>query len=381
MKNITPYILHETLIEDHRTDGWRSGEGCVAPLANGDLLMVYARFQGNSDEAPATLVERRSRDDGRNWSKPRVFIPTPPRVFNLMSVSLLPLQDGRMAGLFLRKKSLEDCRPFFMTATGNARRWTTPKPMVKRPGYYVVVNDRMIQLRSGRILAPYAFYGKSASDDKPGVCGCMISDDAGATWRLSAQEIRIEPANVRRPQLVDKLYPTEWRHVRNRQVLCHEPGVVELGDGRVMMWCRSNGGYAYRSFTSDGGENWSPFKAIPEFAMPNSPQSIKRLPGSNRLIMLFNDRTGIPMGHPQWSWRRPLAIAVSDDHGATWQRHGLLEPASIPSNCYYSICFHRAQVVFTYYEGVMCCSPEGIYRPRNLASCKLKIVRRKYFEL
>ncbi len=379
--DITPYILHEELIADHRTDGLRTGEGCVAPLANGDLLLVYGSFHGSGDSAPATLIERRSRDGGRHWSKPRVFLPTPRGVLNLMSISLLPLQDGRLAGIFLRKQSQDDCRPYFMTAAGNARRWTKPARMIERPGYFVINNDRLVQLRSGRLLAPYAFHGTSIALAQPSVCGCVISDDAGASWRLGAREIRIEPANVRRPQLVDKRLPEAWRHIRERQVQCQEPGVVELADGRVMMWCRSNGGYAYRAFTRDGGETWSPFQAIPEFAMPNGPQSIKRLPGGDRLVMLFNDRTGIPMGHLQWSWRRPLAIAVSDDHGATWRRHGLLEPDSVPTNCYYSICFHGARAVFTYYEGVMRTNAEGVYLPRNLASCKLKVVRRKYFEL
>ena len=113
--------------------------------------------------------------------------------------------------------------------------------------------------------------------------------------------------------------------------------------------------------------------------MPCGPQSIARLPGSNRLIMLYNDRDGVPYGHGQYHWRRPLTIAVSDDNALTWRRHGLLEPERVPSNCYYSICFHKDNVVFTYYEGIM--EMHKVCGPRNLTSLKLKIIKKSYFEL
>jgi hypothetical protein len=73
-------------------------------------------------------------------------------------------------------------------------------------------------------------------------------------------------------------------------------------------------------------------------------------------------------------------MAVSDDGGLSWRRLGLLEPETVPTTCYYSICFHADNVVFTYYEGVMMVR-DNLYVPRNLASLKLKIVKRSYFEL
>jgi len=378
---IRPYVVHEALIEDHRGDDLRSGEGCVAPLRDGSLYLVYGRFEGPRDEDRATLVERRSVDGGVHWTAPEALVRTPEGALNVMSVSLLPLSDGRLAALYLRKNSRADCRPFFMTSADDARTWTEPVVVTERPGYYVVNNDRLVQLSGGRLLVPYAWTNPDIHHAWNVFCGCAISDDLGRTWRLGRQEIQIESRNILWPKLVDESNPDVLRDIREGRAACQEPGVVELLDGRVLMWCRSPGGYAYRAVSDDGGESWSPFMAIPEFAMPCGPQSIKRLPGSGRLIMLYNDKEGIPYGHAQWHWRRPLAIAVSDDDGATWRRHGLLEPETIPSNCYYSICLHGENVVFTYYEGMMQTGPDGTSAPRNLASLKLKIVRRKYFEL
>lgn len=381
-RDIRPYVVHEELIEDHRTDGLRSGEGSVAPLRDGSLLMIYGRFEGGRDDDRAALVERRSADGGMHWTPARLFRRPPAGVTNLMSVSLLPLNDGRLAALYLHKESWEDCRPRFMTSGDDGRTWSEPAPLVERVGYYVINNDRLVQLTRGRLLAPYAWHGRPFNHDLWNVrCGCLLSDDAGRTWRLGRQEIKIEAENVLPPKLAEAAPAGLTEDIRAGRVQPQEPGVVELADGRVCLWCRTPAGYAYRAFSEDGGETWSPFRPIIEFAMPCGPQSIKRLPGSSRLVMLFNDRSGLPYEHPQYSWRRPLAVAVSEDNAATWRRLGLLEAANVPSNCYYSLCFHSGNAVLTYYEGVMHVTDGGTFEPRNLASLKLKIVRAEYFNL
>jgi len=380
-KDIRPYVVSEGYIEDHRADGLRSGEGCVAPLADGSLLLIYGRFEGPGDADKATLMERRSTDGGKRWSRAKALIRPPKDALNVMSVSLLPLSDGRLAGLYLLKKGHDNCMPMLMTSDGCGRGWTRPMDTIDdRTGYYVVNNDRLVQLSTGRLMIPYCWYNRAAPGPWNGFCGCAFSDDLGRTWRRG-QEIQIEAARVTQPKLVDETQAAALVDVRAGRVVCQEPGVQELLDGRVMMWCRTSGGYAYRAISADGGQTWGPFEAITDFAMPCGPQSIRRLPGSRRLIMLFNDRGGVPFGHPQFQWRRPLTIAVSDDDGATWRRQGLLEPDAVPTHCYYSICFHDGNVLFSYYEGVMRVTPEAFYVPRNLASLKFKAVKQEFFEL
>ncbi len=380
LQNIEPYVVHQAYLADHRADGLRSGEGCMEVLKDGSLFLVYGRFDGPGDAAPATLVETRSADGGRTWSAPRVFLPTPPDVLNLMSVSLLRLHDGRLAAVFLRKQSLDDCRPWIMFSN-DADGWTEPVPAIERPGYYVINNDRLVQLKNGRILLPFAYYKPVAGVLGKSTNGCLYSDDAGRRWQIG-EEIVILPENVLAPKFIVNNNQEAVRHIVEKNLVCQEPGVVELTDGRVCMWCRTNGGYAYRALSEDGGKTWAQgYQAIPEFAMPCGPQSIKRLPGSKRLLMLYNDRNKVPLGADQFNWRRPLWAAVSDDDARTWRALGLLEPETVPTTCYYSIAFHGDNVVFSYYEGVMQARPDGWFVPRNLASLKLKIVRRAFFDL
>jgi len=379
--DITPYVVHEELIEDHRTDGLRSGEGSIAKLSDGSLYLLYGKFEGPSDHDHANLLARRSQDGGRSWSQPELMDKPGEGMMNIMSTSLSPLQDGRLGLSYMEKVSLADCRPIFRFSEDHGQTWSKPVPVMERIGYHVVNNDRLVQLSTGRLLIPYAWHGRPFEGSKPSYCGCMISDDAGETWRQGEQEIKIEPDQMIKPKLMEESRLGVLDGHEQGRVVCQEPGVVEMLDGRVLMWARSPGGYAYKAISDDGGETWSSFTAITEFSMPNGPQSIKRLPDSKRLIMLYNDRDEVPFGNDQFSWRRPLTVAVSDDDAMSWRRLGLLEPTTVPSNCYYSICFDDENVAFSYYEGVMTSGRGNLFGPRNLASLKLKVVKKAFFEL
>ena len=116
-----------------------------------------------------------------------------------MSVSLLRLQDDRIALLYLRKNSWTDCRPWMRVSSDEARTWSEPQEIIpeRESGYYVVNNDRMIQLTSGRLLIPAAQHSDS-SDEKfngQGTLVCYFSDDGGSHWQRSKDTLDGRPAD------------------------------------------------------------------------------------------------------------------------------------------------------------------------------------------
>lgn len=379
--DIAPYIVTEQYLADHRVDNLRSGEGCVHVLNDNTLMAVYGIFAGGSDHDKAKLVKQISADNGKTWSKPKLLIKSPASALNLMSLSTLRLADGRIAMIYLRKESLKDCRPCFVTSSDEGKTWSKPVEVISKKdnGYYVGNNDRLVQLESGRLLMPVCFHGNDIKKNfGHGICGCVFSDDAGVTWQLASLQ-GIEPQNVAKPRFIDKNHTEMAKLFKEKQLVCQEPGVIELPNGNVMMWARTNGGYMYTCISKDDGLTFTPFKAERTFAMPCGPQSIKRIPVTDRLLMLYNDRHDIPMGDYQFNWRRTLDVAVSDDNAKTWRRLGTLEPGTVPSTCYYSICFHKKNVVFTYYEGHMHNNGLNKLAPTNLRSLKLKVVKQAYF--
>src|SRR5690554_7413302 len=58
-------------------------------------------------------------------------------------------------------------------------------------------------------------------------------------------------------------YTTLFRSYAGSQVPDHtdiitqEPGLIEMKDGRVMMYIRASGGFQQLSYSSDEGETWS----------------------------------------------------------------------------------------------------------------------------
>ena len=78
---------------------------------------------------------------------------------NVMSVSLLRLQDGRIALFYLRKNSPADCRPYLRISADETQTWSEPQRCIEdEVGYYVLNNDRAVQLARGRIVLPVALH-------------------------------------------------------------------------------------------------------------------------------------------------------------------------------------------------------------------------------
>lgn len=132
-------------------------------------------------------------------------------------------------------------------------------------------------LPSGRILLPLYSDGY--------MVGLMaISDDGGATWRASA--------------------PIPGLGL-------NQPSVVRKRDGTLAAYMRDEGPPPKRilfSQSTDDGESWSPAVDL-DIPNPNSSLEVIALQ-DGRWVMAYNDTE---------EERESLALAMSDDEGATWK--------------------------------------------------------------
>lgn len=314
----------------------RNSEGSFVTLKDGGILFIYTRFNGseaeNDDDCPADLCARVSHDGGRTWSGDRVVLSNRDRreaQQNMMSVSLLRLADDRIALFYLRKNGDKDCRPVLRTSTDEGVTWSAPTDCIADAdkAYYVLNNDRAVQLKDGRIVLPLACYAYD-----PARIRCCCSDDAGKSWHLTPLA----------PPLRDA-----WK---NRQE--EEPGVIELKDGRLMMFIRNQLGAIAFSYSSDRGETWSD-PVLSGLQAPLSPTSIKRLPNGD-LVIAWNDQEPLPDSLKRYcrSWdcgpRIPLTLAISKDEGKTWIYRKILEGNPNGWYCYTAILPVGNQVFFGY---------------------------------
>jgi hypothetical protein len=141
--------------------------------------------------------------------------------------------------------------------------------------------------------------------------------------------------------------------VRNRSGL-QEPGVIELEDGSVYAWARTDTGRQWEMRSTNRGRNWS--APVPsKFLSPCSSLSMKRIPATGDLLAVWNDhsrRWKLDKPEPDSSWgRTPLVAAISGNEGRAWGRHKLLESDPRRGFCYTAMHFSGDAVLLAYCNG------------------------------
>lgn len=315
----------------------RKSEGAFIPLKSGRIVFYYTEFHGGrGDASPAHIVSIFSDDRGATWSsEPEVVIKNA-GAQNVMSTSVLRLASGKIALFYLIKNGLHDCRPYMQISDDETKTWSKPELVIQAPGYFVLNNDRVIQLRSGRLIAPVAFHrrkGPSTTDlkssfDLRAIALWYLSDDEGKTWSEA---------------------DTWWALPVATRTGMQEPGVVELADGTLFSWARTDQLSQYASRSTNAGKSWS--APVPtELRSPVSPASIKRLPGSSDLLAVYNDHSG-KFPHPDPLKRTPLIVAISQDGGKTWPLRKSIEDDPEGWYCYTAIEFVDDSVLLSYCAG------------------------------
>jgi sialidase-1 len=282
----------------------RNSEGDFVELKDGRILYIYSRFTGNSpsDFGSSDLAARWSSDGGMTWTESDKIVVENEAATNVMSVSLLRLQSGKIALFYVRKNSIADCIPMMRTSDDEGQTWSQPTACITdHPGYYVLNNARVIQLPSGRLIAPVALHNTKEKNltfeelekkfNNYATLYAYYSDDQGKTWKRSSK--------------IDT--PSD--------VMAQEPGLIELKDGSLMMYVRTDVGMQYVSYSKDKGKTWG--KAIPSnIPSPLSPATIIRDPKTGNLVLIWNNfgEMGLKYGK-----RTPFNIAISDNEGQTWK--------------------------------------------------------------
>ncbi|MFN2169408.1 MAG: sialidase family protein [Anaerolineae bacterium] len=320
---------YETLIAPAGPGNPRNGEGAIVALRDGRLLLAWTHFTGGGqDHAEAEIWARVSRDGGRSWDEP-YLLQENIGACNVMSVGFLRAHSGELLfGFLVKNHPNEDCHYYVRHSVDEGETWGEPILATPEEGYFVVNNDRLLGTPSGRMLVPAA---RSVGAHHHALATCFASGDGGHTWARCAPYLDL-PGDA---------------------VGLQEPGLVACADGSLWMVLRTGRGCIYASRSLDEGETWSTPEPTSLIA-PVSPASAKRLPGSDQILILYNDRRGVPYSagrDARFQQRTPLAAAVSADHGRTWRDCGLLEADLSRSYCYTSIAFHGDETLLTYYVG------------------------------
>ncbi len=347
----------------------RTGEGGFIRLKDESILYVFTAYVTEEwlDHGEAVLVPLLSRDEGESWEMGEPIVRRDEGKANVMSVSLLRMQNGDIGLFYLQKLEIDGvvCDEYLLRRSSDeGKTWGEPTVCIAaKPGtYYVVNNDRVIRLSTGRILIPTCSASARPKEDMtPGNISkvtAFYSDDDGATWVQS-----------------DVLLETPFD---NDKEGLQEPGALELPDGRVWLWTRTDLGFQYEAFSSDGGLTFSGLRPNKFFTSPLSPMQVRRV-GDKYTVSIFNP---VPKSCQllkaqegtywrTWWGRTPYLCSVSEDGGLSFPRSYYLEDDPKNDYCYAAILEGDDYFLAAYYHS------------NNTPIClnSLKIVKVKYDEI
>jgi hypothetical protein len=322
------------------------GPGTIR-LANGSILMAapWGRPPTNFEQLAATFpvpMRYRSTDGGRTWQEQgRMNMAWD--LTGMISdggITFLYLRDGRLA--FLAHRHVEGLHggglPVISFSEDDGETWTPARTVGEPEGVWYVMNDRMIQMRSGRLVVPVSHMPKGLGtyegDRNLGLC--FFSDDAGENWQRSSK-------------------PADLADARGMA----EPCVAEVEGGRLLMLARTGSGCNYAAWSDDGGDTWSAPQPTTQTAACSS-LTLKTLP-DGRLITFYNHAEPIRPG--AFFPRTPLCYAVSPDGGRSWGEPVVVDDSGAAARdrqCIYpSLCFTDEGMLVVY--SVHPANPEGVF--------------------
>lgn len=282
-------------------------------------LVVSVKQTAFGDFTSAVLVSKRSLDGGKTWG-PEILVQDNIGKVNITSPSLVQTDAKTLFLFFLVKNSETDTKMYFKKSSDGGMTWNIPVSIpINIKGYYVCNNDRVILTSKKRLIIPLAFAPSIWINYIQQNVKCLLSDDLGKTWHVSSTI-----SSTRSPLM--------------------EPGVEELSDGSILMVIRSQTGYVLFSTSKDGGNSWSNL-VYSSLQTPEAPQTIRRIPGTDSLIMAFINTPYIAAVN--FNNRQPLALALSTDNGKTWPRIVNIEGGTA-NYLYPSLTFLGSQMILTY---------------------------------
>jgi len=216
--------------------------GTPIRLGDGRLMMIYAS-SGSSFRDGVELRAAVSADGGQAWRDDRQIERNPDPTVKPGRPTALPDRDGTIHVFyfgFVRYTKERDTSQSDMWTVHSGDGGETWSSRQKIWSGYTGMTEPAIQTRSGRLLVPLGYLLE------PGrFAGCVVrSDDAGRTWQFTD--------GIELPAEADA--PARARGLNGGAL---EPTLVELSDGRILMFIRTLTGRFWQAYSADDGATWS----------------------------------------------------------------------------------------------------------------------------
>lgn len=334
-------IGRQVLFLETKAGNPRNGEGSFLRIDENTIMYAYSKYEGNNwtDHCPADICAIYSYDEGETWKDERLLVKHDST--NVMSASLLRFANGNIGLFYLRKENETcSCLLYLIRSSDNGKTWSEPMRCINEDKYFVTNNDRVVKLKSGRILFPANLH--PFNEETPPTPGkfdisrvakfnVFASNDDGYTWYKLAE-------NIESPE-------------KESRTGLQESGFYQRETGEIIAWSRTDMGFQYECISYDDGKTWTPPHPKKFFTSPASPMSMKKVCG--KVIAVFNPipayTTRENLNKRTWG-RTPYVCAVSEDDGNSFDKVFCLEDDETNGYCYAAIFDGGNYFLLAYYH-------------------------------
>ena len=287
--------------ENHKLPAPSVHAATMVELPGGDLLAAY--FGGDRESAPNVCIYTQRFHKGK-WSAPQMAVDG---VLNdtlrkaCYNPVLFQVPGGDLLLFFKIGRNVKDWTGYVVRSKNGGKTWSSKEKGVLPDSLLGAIKNKPIW-RDGKILSPSS---KEAGGWRSYI---EVSEDKGHTWRL------VGP--VPQAKGIGSIQPT----------------LLEHPDGRLQMICRTRAENLrlVTSWSSDGGETWSPMEYI-DVPSNNSGVDAVTLDSGKRFLLVHNPTHKVP--GPTKPLRNPLVVSESEN-GLQWSPLITLEDSPVNQYSY-----------------------------------------------
>ncbi len=304
----------------------------ICRTAKGTMLAFAEGRRSTSDQAANVLVYRRKTSRDSRWSDVSVIADENPASLN--NPCVIAGRDGTVWMMYQRypqgrsewsvdagyepEKTLQN---FLIISKDDGKTWSRPREFTRElrpadintlasgPGIGIELSTKT---HRGRLVIPFNQGVKGKAWD----VFTAYSDDHGVTWHRGAAAPKPEGTQP------------------------NEVQIAELTDGRLILNARNQAKLHCRleSFSTDGGETWSPIRVREDLADPVCQGALLRYPGKPEMLLLSNPNST--------AHRENGTVRKSLDGGATWTELLTVTTGSFQYSGLVALPKNRAGIIF-----------------------------------
>jgi alpha-L-rhamnosidase len=286
----------------------------IVETQRGDLVVAY--FSGTYERHPDCNIYVNIKEKGSDHFGPAILAACGAtdcgsgEAVACWNPVLFEMPSGQLWLFYKVGKNVGGWTGWLVKSDDGGRTWSTPEPLPQ--GFLGPVKNKPLLV-----------------GDKL-VCG---SSTEGHGWRFHVELLDLKTNQWQYVGPVESTVAVKTDDNQPHPIDCIQPSLLQLSDGRLMVLMRTHNARLATSYSSDGGQTWTP---VTLSAVENNQSGTDAVTLSDgRHALIYNNFATLPL--TKKGPRTPLSVALSSDDGRTWQHWLTLEDSPMGEYSYPAI--------------------------------------------